>query len=69
MSIFSNKKPYQYFGMNNIKRFHDNPLSLHDFWRITIPICSGIILVVAVIITILFGLGSSQRAYDVEMYE
>ena len=75
--VFSNKKPCQYFGMNNIKEFHDNPLSRHDFWRITAPICSGIILV-AVIITILFGVlrgtrsgqdirwESSKRRHDIE---
>ncbi|PUU79855.1 hypothetical protein B9Z19DRAFT_1080740 [Tuber borchii] len=56
-----------YFGMNNIKKFHDNPLSPHDFWRITIPICSGIILVAVLIIIIPLGLGSSQRIYDAEM--
>ena len=46
--------------MNNIKEFHDSPLSRHDFWRIAAPIFSGIILV-AVIIAILFGVLSETR--------
>ena len=64
--------------MNNIKKFHDNPLSPHDFWRITIPICSGIILVAVLIIIIPLGVsgetrsgqnagwGSSEKRHDIE---
>jgi len=47
--VFSNKKPYQYFGMNNIKEFNNNSLSLDEFWRITGSI-SAVITLLAVII-------------------
>ena len=49
--VFSDKKLHQYFGMNNIKEFTNNPLSRHDFWLITGPVCAAITLLG---ITILF---------------
>jgi len=35
--------------MNNIKEFNDHPLSRNDFWKITGPLCAGIILLAVVI--------------------
>jgi len=41
---FSDKNSYQYFDMNNIKEFKDNPLCRRDFWQITGPVSAGITL-------------------------
>ena len=50
ISVFSNKKPYQYFGMNNIKEFNNNPISRDEFWSISGPICAGITLLAVIIV-------------------
>ena len=47
ISVFSNKKPYQYFGMNNIKEFNNTFLSLDRFWLIT-GLVSGLITLIAI---------------------
>ena len=45
MSVFSNKKSNQYFGMNNITEFNNNPLSRNEFWRTTGPVSAAVILI------------------------
>ncbi|PUU82946.1 hypothetical protein B9Z19DRAFT_1040095 [Tuber borchii] len=39
-----------YFGMNNIKEFSDNSLSLHHFWQITGPILAGVLVLTIMVV-------------------
>ena len=47
ISVFSNKKRYQYFGMNNIKEFNNTFISLDKFWLIT-GLVSGLITLISI---------------------
>jgi len=60
---FSDKKPYQYFGMNNIKEFDEHHLSRRDFWMATGPVCVGIILLTVIIISWKGPTARRLRAY------
>jgi len=48
--VFSDKNPCQYFGMNNIKEFNNNPLSRREFWVITGPVCAGLALLAVILL-------------------
>jgi len=48
--VSSNKKPYQYFGMNNIKEFNGNPISRVYFWSTTAPVTAGVMVLTVMII-------------------
>ena len=49
--VYSDKKLYQYFGMDNIKGFSGNPLSRRDFWLTTGPVCLGVIVLSVILIS------------------
>jgi len=67
-SVCSDMDPYQYFGMNNIKEFNNNPISRREFWAITGPVCGGITLLAVMILSLsLEGVSRFMRSVGWEL--
>ena len=47
--VFSDKRSYQYFGMDTIMDWHKNPLTLSSFWVSTLLLWGLILLVIATV--------------------